>query len=127
MLIAGLIGVNLVLALLAVWALRLLRSPGPSRNRAVDTAAASAGDAELDELVDRAVAAAEVPTIGADSFEAVFAFDSRRVGPPLQPVTSTHSRATRIATTLGSTPDRPSRGTHASTRVASSTNRADHP
>lgn len=79
MLIAGLIGVNLVLALLAVWAIRLLRSPDPSRIRDVDTAAEPAHDAELDDMVNQAVATAEAPTIDEDSLEAMFAFDSRRI------------------------------------------------
>lgn len=79
MLIAGLIGVNLVLALLAVWAIRLLRTPVPARNQPGSTPDASAHDAELNELVDRAVATAEAPPIDVDSLEAMFAFDSRRV------------------------------------------------
>ncbi|MFN3217770.1 MAG: hypothetical protein ACE367_14850 [Acidimicrobiales bacterium] len=79
MLIPVLIGVNLILALLAVWAIRLLRTPDPSRNRAGDAADVAAHDAELNELVDRAVATAESPTIDVDSLEAMFAFDSRRV------------------------------------------------
>ncbi|MFN3219098.1 MAG: murein biosynthesis integral membrane protein MurJ [Acidimicrobiales bacterium] len=49
------------------------------------------------------------------------------MGLPARPVTSTHSRTTPTTTTLGSTPDRPSIDTHASTSVASSTNRADQP
>lgn len=49
------------------------------------------------------------------------------MGPPLQPVTSTHSRAVPGAATLEPTPDRQSTGPHASTRVAASTNRADQP
>jgi hypothetical protein len=79
MLIAGLIGVNLVLALLAVWAIRLLRSPDPSRLRDADTTGEPAHDAELDDLVNQAVATAEAPIIGEDSLEAMFAFDSRRI------------------------------------------------
>lgn len=79
MLIGGLIAVNLVLALLAVWAIKLLRTPDPSRVRAPETTIAAAHDAELDELVDRAVATAEAPAIDVDSLEAMFAFDSRRI------------------------------------------------
>jgi hypothetical protein len=79
MLIPVLIGVNLILALLAVWAIRLLRSPNPSRNRDGDAVGVAAHDTELDELVDRAVATAQAPPIDADTLEAMFAFDSRRV------------------------------------------------
>lgn len=86
MLIGGLIGVNLVLALLAVCAIRLLRSPDPSRNSGwSDCTGAGSGsatdDGALTQLVDRTTTTAQAPPVDAGSLEAMFAFDSRRGAP----------------------------------------------